>query len=135
MMSARLKFLIVAAIVAAIGYSIFLSKRRVPACAEEGKYMATLADCQTWGLAEGLCKEAVAKARAAIERSSAPKTGTSFQCEVRFADCFQNSAGGYSPQPSFCLRDETGAEPKEIRYLEYQSDRRNRKSTREVRID
>jgi hypothetical protein len=57
-----------------------------------------------------------------------------FQCELRFSDCFQNAAGGFSPRPAFCLRAESG-DPKEVRYLEYESDRRNRKTTKEVRVD
>ncbi len=135
MAGARLKYFIVLAVVAAAGAAIFFAKRRVPVCEADGKYMAaTASDCQSWGYPEGVCKEAIETARAAVVRV-APKSETSFQCEVRFADCFQNAAGGFSPQPSFCLRAETGAEPKEIRYLEYESDRRNRKKTKEVRVD
>jgi hypothetical protein len=94
--------------------------------------MASVADCQAWGLDAKLCKEAVEKARAVAARA-APKTETMFQCELRFTDCFENPAGGFSPRPAFCLRAD--GEPTEIRYLEYESDRRNRKKTKEVRID
>jgi len=58
-----------------------------------------------------------------------------FQCEVRFSDCFEAPGGGFSPRPSFCLRPDKGAEPQEVRYLEYESDRMNRKKTKEVRVD
>ena len=124
--------LIVAALVAG-GFSLFYATRgRSPACTGDGKYMSTVADCKSWGLSEDACAAAVAKARAVAVRA-APKATTSPECETRFADCFDNGAGGFTPRPSFCLKSD--GEPSEIRYLEYQSDRRNRKSTREVRIN
>lgn len=127
-----LKYVIIfVALVGAAG-AIFYARRTVPVCAEDGKYMASVADCQAWGLDAKLCKEAVEKARAVAARA-APKTETMFQCELRFTDCFENPAGGFSPRPAFCLR--AGGEPTEIRYLEYELDRRNRKKTKEVRID
>lgn len=94
--------------------------------------MSTQAECQAWGVDQAVCAQAVAKAREALARVG-PKTETMFQCELRFSDCFANPGGGYSPRPSFCLKE--GGEPTEIRYLEYESDRRNRKQTKEVRID
>lgn len=94
--------------------------------------MSTQAECQAWGFESGVCENAVARAREALV-GAAPKTETMFQCELRFSDCFENPAGGYSPRPSFCLKAD-GA-PTEVRYLEYESDRRNRKQAREVRIN
>jgi uncharacterized protein YgiB involved in biofilm formation len=126
------KFILVAVALAVAGLSLFLARRTTPACAEGGKYMASLSDCQAWGLDAAPCKQAVEKARAVAARA-APKTETMFQCELRFTDCFENPAGGFTPRPAFCLRSD--GEPKEIRYLEYESDRRNRKKTKEVRID
>lgn len=127
-----LKYIIIFVALAAAGGSLFYARRTIPACAEDGKYMASVADCQAWGLDPSLCKQAVEKARAVAARA-APKTETMFQCELRFTDCFENPAGGFSPRPAFCLRAD--GEPREIRYLEYEADRRNRKKTREVRID
>ena len=86
----------------------------------------------TWGVDAATCKQAVEKARAVAARA-APKTETMFQCELRFSDCFENPAGGYTPRPAFCLRPD--GQPTEIRYLEYESDRRNRKKTKEVRVN
>jgi len=127
-----LKTIIVVGLVAAAGTAAFFKYRRVPACSEDGKYMSTVNECQAWGIDTGVCAQAVEKARAAVSRA-APRTETMFQCELRFSDCFENPAGGFSPKPSFCLRQ--GGEPTEIRYLEYESDRRNRKKTKEVRVD
>ncbi|GLI92538.1 DUF1190 domain-containing protein [Methylocystis echinoides] len=127
-----LKYIIIFVALAGVAGGLFFSRRTIPVCAEDGKYMASLADCQAWGLDAKLCKEAVEKARAIAARA-APKTETMFQCELRFTDCFENPTGGFSPRPAFCLRAD--AEPKEVRYLEYESDRRNRKKTKEVRID
>jgi uncharacterized protein YgiB involved in biofilm formation len=124
--------MIIFAAVAAAGTVAFYARRTIPACGENGKYMASVADCQAWGLDANLCKQAVEKARAVAARA-APKTETMFQCELRFTDCFENPAGGFSPRPAFCLRAD--GEPREVRYLEYESDRRNRKKTKEVRID
>ena len=123
--------LIALAVIAAAG-SIFLMKRRVPACSGEGKFMSTRAECQAWGVAPEVCETAIAKARDVLARS-APKMETMFKCELRFSDCFENPAGGFSPRPSFCLKAD--GEPTEIRYLEYESDRRNRKQTKEVRVN
>jgi uncharacterized protein YgiB involved in biofilm formation len=132
MSKSPLRYVLIFIALAAAGLFVFNARRTVPACAAEGKYMSSVADCQAWGLDAGLCKEAVEKARAVAARA-APKTETLFRCELRFTDCFENPAGGFSPRPAFCLS--AGSEPKEIRYLEYESDRRNRKKTREVRID
>ena len=132
MASTPLKVVVVLVALAAAGFATFYARRSTPVCQEEGKYMASVADCQAWGLDAGLCKQAVEKARAVAARA-APKTETMFQCEVRYTDCFENPAGGFTPRPAFCLRAD--GEPREIRYLEYESDRRNRKKTREVRID
>ncbi len=132
MASTPLKIIIVLVALAAAGFSFFYARRSAPACSEEGKYMASVADCQAWGLDAALCKQAVEKARAVAARA-APKTETMFQCELRYSDCFENPAGGFTPRPAFCLRAD--GEPREIRYLEYEADRRNRKKTKEVRID
>jgi uncharacterized protein YgiB involved in biofilm formation len=128
----RLKSFVVLAALAAAGLAFLYARRTTPACAEHGKYMATLSDCQAWGLNADVCKQAVEKAKAVAARA-APKTETLFQCELRFSECFENPSGGFSPRPAFCLRDD--GEPREIRYLEYEADRRNRKKTKEVRID
>ncbi|MGJ0506664.1 MAG: DUF1190 domain-containing protein [Methylocystis sp.] len=127
-----LKYFIIFIVVAGAAGALFYARRTVPVCGEDGKYMASVADCQAWGLDSNLCKQAVEKARAVAARA-APKTETLFQCELRFTDCFETPAGGFSPRPAFCLRAD--GEPREIRYLEYEADRRNRKKTREVRID
>jgi hypothetical protein len=132
MTSTPLKLIFIIVALAAAGISFYYARRSAPACAEDGKYMSSAADCQAWGLDAALCKQAVEKARAVAARA-APKTETMFQCELRFSDCFENPAGGFTPRPAFCLRSD--GEPKEIRYLEYESDRRNRKTTKEVRID
>jgi uncharacterized protein YgiB involved in biofilm formation len=132
MRGTSLKYIIIFVALAGAAGALFFSRRTVPVCAEGGKYMASLADCQAWGLDAKLCKDAVEKARAVAARA-APKTETMFQCELRFTDCFENPTGGFSPRPAFCLRAD--GEPKEVRYLEYESDRRNRKKTKEVRID
>lgn len=132
MTGAPLKYFVILVALAAAGFSFFYARRTAPACAGDGKYMASVADCQAWGLDAALCRQAVDKARAVASRA-APKTETMFQCELRFTDCFENPAGGFSPRPAFCLR--AGGEPTEIRYLEYEADRRNRKKTKEVRID
>jgi uncharacterized protein YgiB involved in biofilm formation len=128
------KFVIIAVAVVAAGFSAFYAFRRAPVCSGDGKYMATQTDCQAWGFDAEVCKQAIEKARAVVARA-APKSETMFQCEVRFSDCFEAPAGGFSPRPSFCLRPDKGAEPMEVRYLEYESDRMNRKKTKEVRVD
>jgi uncharacterized protein YgiB involved in biofilm formation len=127
-------FVIMAALVAA-GFAAFFALRRTPVCSGDGKYMSTQSECQAWGVDAAVCKEAIDKARETTARA-APKTETMFQCELRFSVCFEAPEGGFAPRPSFCLRTtDKGAEPAEIRYLEYESDRMNRKKTREVRID
>jgi uncharacterized protein YgiB involved in biofilm formation len=132
MPSTPLKIIVVLVALAAAGFSYFYAHRTTTACSEGGKYMSSVADCQAWGLDAAQCKQAVEKARAVAARA-APKTETMFQCEVRFTDCFENPAGGFSPRPAFCLRQD--GEPHDIRYLEYEADRRNRKKTKEVRIE
>ncbi|KAF2990371.1 DUF1190 domain-containing protein [Methylocystis sp. MJC1] len=132
MANSPLKLIVILVALAAAGFSFFYARRTAPACAEDGKYMSSMSDCQAWGFTSALCKQAVDKAQA-VAAHAAPKTETMFQCELRFSDCFENPAGGFTPRPAFCLR--TDGEPKEIRYLEYESDRRNRKKTKEVRID
>jgi len=132
MANTPLKIIAIIVGLAAAGFSFFYARRTTPACAEDGKYMASVSDCQAYGIDPAVCSQAVEKARAVAARA-APKTETMFQCELRFSDCFENPAGGFSPRPAFCLRKD-GA-PTEIRYLEYESDRRNRKTTKEVRIN
>lgn len=132
MTNTPLKYIAIVLALAAAGFSLFYARRTTPACADDGKYMASISDCQAWGVAADLCKQAVDKARAVAARA-APKTETLFQCELRFTDCFENPAGGFTPRPAFCLRAD--GEPREIRYLEYELDRRNRKTTKDVRID
>ncbi len=133
MSSNHLKTAVIVTAIVAGGFSVFYAFRaRPPVCAENGKYMSTKAECQAWGLPADACAQAIDKARA-VAAKAAPKTETMFQCELRFSDCFANPDGGFTPTPSFCLRP--GAEPSEIRYLEYESDRRNRKTTKEVRIN
>ena len=127
------KFVIIAVAIVAAGFSVFYAVRRSPVCSGDGKYMATQSDCEAWGFAPDICRQAIEKARAVVVRA-APKTETMFQCELRFSDCFQAPEGGFSPRPSFCLRP-NDADPLEVRYLEYESDRMNRKKTKEVRVD
>lgn len=128
------KFFIIAFAVAAAGFSAYYALRRAPVCAADGKYMATQRDCEAWGFQPDICKQAIETARNITARA-APKSETMFQCEVRFSECFEAPGGGFLPRPSFCLRPDKGAEPQEVRYLEYESDRRNRKTTKEVRVD
>ena len=133
MASSPLKTILIVAAVAAAGFSAFYALRgKNPACAQNGKYMSTIADCRAWGVAQETCTQVVEKARAVAARA-APKVENQFQCELRFTECFENPTGGFSPRPSFCLRE--GVEPTEIRYLEFDSDRRNRRVTREVPIN
>lgn len=127
------KFIIAAALVALAGATWFFAFRRVPACSGEGKYMATAQQCRAYGLDARLCEAAVEKARALAVRV-APKADTSFACEVLYADCFAGPDGRFTPSPSFCLAP-GASEPVEVRYLEYASDRLNRKKAHEVRID
>ncbi len=129
-----MKYFLIAVALIAAGFSAFYAMRRTSVCAGDGKYMATQSDCEAWGVNADLCKDAIEKARAIVARA-APKSQTMFQCELRFSDCFEAPEGGFSPRPSFCLRAEKGAEPSEVRYLEYESDRMNRKKAKEVRVD
>lgn len=125
---------IAAAVIATLAGAVwFFGHRRTPACSGDARYMATAQQCRAYGLDAGLCASAVEKARAVAMRA-APRTDASFDCEVRFSECFAGPDGRYTPSPSFCLAPGS-AEPKELRYLEYESDRLNRKKTREVRID
>lgn len=128
------KFVIIAVAIVAAGFSAFYAFRRSPVCSANGKYMASQSDCEAWGFAPDICRQAIERARAVVARA-APKSETMFQCEVRYSDCFQAPEGGFSPRPSFCLRPNATAEPSEVRYLEYESDRMNRKKTKEVRVD
>lgn len=128
------KFILVAAIVAVAGATWFFAFRRAPACSGDGRYMATVQQCRSYGLDAGLCRQAVDKARALAVRV-APKAATSFDCEVLYSECFETPDGRFTPSPSFCLASSGAPEPVEVRYLEYGSDRLNRKKTREVRID
>jgi uncharacterized protein YgiB involved in biofilm formation len=127
-------FIAVAALVAIVLGASFLL-RRTPACEGDGKFMSTQSDCQGWGVAAETCAAAIAKAREAAARS-APRSDNLFACETSFSDCFEAASGGFYPRPSFCLRAaDKSAAPSEIRYLQYESDRMNRKKTREVRIN
>jgi uncharacterized protein YgiB involved in biofilm formation len=132
MANSPFKIIVLLVALAAAGFSFYYARRTTPVCGEDGKYVTNLNDCQAWGIAADVCKQATEKARALAARA-APKTETKFQCELRFTDCFENPAGGFTPSPSFCLRAD--GEPKEIRYIEYESDRRNRRQTKAVRID
>ncbi len=129
------KFLL-AAVVAVSALAAFVATRRAPACGGDGKIMSTLSECQAWGFDAATCKAVVQKAREAAVRS-APKMNNSIQCETQFTDCFEAPDGAYYPKPSFCLRGsgKEALEPKELRYLQYESDRMNRKKTREIPID
>jgi uncharacterized protein YgiB involved in biofilm formation len=134
MQAPPVKTLIVLLLLILGGAGLFWKFRRTPACSGDGKYMSTLSECRAWNVDPELCKEAIAKAREITARV-APKSESSFKCETRFSDCFEAPDGGFVPRPSFCLRPDKGAQPSEIRYLEYESDRMNRKKTREVRVD
>ncbi|PWB84252.1 MAG: hypothetical protein C3F11_02380 [Methylocystaceae bacterium] len=129
-----LKILIAAGLVALAGSSWFFVFRRVPACSGDGKYMATAQQCRAYGIDARICAEAVEKARAFVLRV-APKSETSLACELAYAECFETPQGGFAPSPSFCLRSPGSSDPAEVRYLEYVSDRMNRRKTREVRVD
>jgi uncharacterized protein YgiB involved in biofilm formation len=132
MANAGMKYIVIFVALAAAGFSFFYARRTTPACTGDGKYMASVSDCRAYGIDAAACKAAVEKARAVAARA-APRTETMFQCELRFTDCFENPAGGFTPRPAFCLRAD--GEPSEVRYLEYEADRRNRKKTKEVPID
>ncbi len=127
------KIFIFAAILAIGGLGLFVATRRAPACHGNGKIMSSQSDCLSWGFDAATCKAAVEKARAAAVRAT-PRLDDSIQCETQFTECFETPEGGFHPKPSFCLpasAKET-AEPLELRYLQYESDRQNRKKTREV---
>jgi uncharacterized protein YgiB involved in biofilm formation len=126
-------FLIAASVAILIGATWFFGFRRVPACAGDGKLMATVAQCRASGLDAGVCATAIETARAVALRA-APKAESSFACEVLYAECFAGPDGRYTPSPSFCLAP-GATEPSEVRYLQYESDRLNRKRAKEVRID
>ncbi|MGA8169617.1 MAG: DUF1190 domain-containing protein [Methylocystis sp.] len=127
------KKFIFAAVLAVAGLSAFVATRRAPACGGGGKIMSTQGECASWGFDATTCKTAVEKARASAVRAT-PRLDNSIQCETRFTDCFEAPDGGFHPKPSFCLRQsaQQSAEPLEMRYLEYESDRMSRKKTREV---
>lgn len=128
-----LTFIAVAGVAALAGAVWFFGYRRTPACSGDGRYMATVQQCRAYGVDAGVCASAVEKARA-LATKVAPRTDAAFDCEVRFSECFAGADGRFTPTPSFCLAPGS-AEPKEVRYLEYESDRLNRKKTREIRID
>jgi uncharacterized protein YgiB involved in biofilm formation len=128
-----LKFIAVAALAVIGGATWFFVLRRAPACSSGGQIMGTVQQCRSYGLDARLCEAAVEKARARVLRT-APTEETSLSCEMRFADCFAAADGRFAPAPSFCLAPGS-SEPVEVRYLEYVSDRLNRKKTREVPVD
>lgn len=135
MNNAPLKMIVIVAALVAAGFSAFYALRRTSVCAGDGKYMASQSDCQAWGVDAAVCKEVIARARQVAARA-APKTDALLPCEMRYSECFQTESGEFAPRPSFCLRmTDKAAEPAEIRYLEYESDRMNRRKTKEVRID
>jgi uncharacterized protein YgiB involved in biofilm formation len=127
------KKFIFAAILAVAALVGFVATRRSPACSGEGKIMSTQTECLNWGFDAATCKSAVEKARDAAVRAT-PRLDNSIQCETQFTDCFEAPQGGFHPKPSFCLRASAkeAAEPLEMRYLQYESDRMNRKKTREI---
>lgn len=127
------KIVLAATVVAVAGATWFFAFRRTPACSGGAKFMSTANECRGYGLDAGVCNEAVEKARALAVRA-APKAASSFDCEVKYSDCFQTPDGQFTPSPSFCLRPGS-SDPVEVRYLQYEADRLNRKKTREVRID
>jgi len=127
------KLFIGAALLAVVALAAFVATRRAPACGGDGKIMSTQSECVSWGFDAASCKAAVEKARAVAERA-APRQENSIACETRFTDCFEASGGGFYPRPSFCLRSNALSEPFDLHYLEYESDRMNRKKTHEVQI-
>jgi len=125
----------IAAILVAGALAAFVMTRRTPACGGDGKIMSTQTECKGWGFDAATCKAVVEKARAIALRGT-PRIENSIKCETQFTDCFEAQDGGYHPIPSFCLRApaSVSSEPTELRYLEYESDRQNRKKTHEVPI-
>lgn len=129
------KIFVISAALAIAVFAYVFANRRMPACEGDGKYMSTAVECQQWGLDAAVCSAAVEKARKIVS-DRAPKHETLFQCELRYSDCIEAEGGGFAPKPSFCLRGEGGnSDPVEVRYLQWESDRMNRRKTREVRID
>lgn len=135
MIKAPSKMFILAVLLAAGALGLFVATRRAPACGGDGKIMSTQAECASWGFGAQTCKAAVEKARAIAVRA-APRIENAMQCETQFTDCFASHDGGFYPRPAFCLRAVAGgvSEPFDLRYLEYESDRMNRKKTHEVPI-
>jgi len=121
---------------AAIALAVFawsFTHRRISACSGEGKYMSTVGECERWGIAAETCANAVEAARKLVSQKG-PKHEKLFDCELRYSDCIEGIDGGYVPKPSFCLRPDQ-VSPSEVRYLTFDSDRMNRRKTREVPID
>jgi uncharacterized protein YgiB involved in biofilm formation len=129
------KGFIIAAVVVAAGFAIFVSTRRQPACGGNGQIMSTVSECKSWGFDEATCRAVVGKARAIAQRAT-PSMDNSVKCETQFTDGFKAEDGAYHPIPAFCLRQpaSAGSEPTDMHYLEYESDRQNRKKTHEVPI-
>jgi hypothetical protein len=128
------KSLVFVVLLVLAGLAAFFALRRTPACSGGAMYMSNVSECKAWGVDEAGCKAAVDTARAVAVRV-APRSESLFACEVRFSDCFEHADGGFYPRPSFCLSAaDKSAAPSEVRYLEYVSDRQNRKKTREVPI-
>ncbi|HMK90555.1 MAG TPA: DUF1190 domain-containing protein [Methylocystis sp.] len=129
------KFFIGAALLVAVLLGAYVATRRAPACGGDGKIMSTQAECLSWGVDAAACKAAIEKVRAIAERA-APRVANAIQCETQFTDCFESPNGGFYPRPAFCLRATANgaSEPFDLRYLEYESDRMNRKKTHEVPI-
>jgi hypothetical protein len=128
------KFLSGAALLTLGAFAVYYGFRRPATCAGDGLLVATQTGCVALGLDAANCKSAIEKARAVAARA-APRHESSFQCELQYSECFE-AGGSFVPRPSFCLRkDDKTATPSEIRYLEYVSDRQNRRTTKEVRIE
>jgi uncharacterized protein YgiB involved in biofilm formation len=127
-------FIIAAALVVA-AFAAFVMTRRTPACGGKGQIMSTISECKSWGFGASTCEAVVGKARAIAQRAT-PGLDNSVKCETQFTDCFKSDDGAYHPIPSFCLQQgaTTAAEPTDLHYLEYESDRMNRKKTHEVPI-
>jgi hypothetical protein len=127
-------FIIAAALVAA-ALTAFVMTRRTPACGGKGQIMSTISECKSWGFDASTCEAVVGKARAIAKRVT-PALDNSVKCETQFTDCFKADDGAYHPIPSFCLQQgaTAAAEPTDLHYLEYESDRMNRKKTHEVPI-
>lgn len=97
--------------------------------------MSTQSECEAWGIDTATCKESLERAKDAVAKV-APKSDTEFKCELRFSECVALPGGAFAPRPSFCLqKTDKGAQPTQIHYLEYESDRMNRKKAREVPVE